>query len=293
MTSVNNGGKWALPQHVTYPINTDRDDFSLIWNSDGKTGYFTSDRTGVDKIYSFEEIKAVITLTGLVNGKDSMLPLGGARVTIQNLTDGTEQIVFTDGNGNFTTELKSGKDYKIKTDLDGYFTEAGDISTKGITSSKELKKVVEMSEAYVAPKDNTAENKGGTENKGSKGSKTGGGKYPVPNIYWDYNKWDIRQDSYAYLDDVVKLFRNNQNLKFEIRSHTDCRGSFEYNDDLSSKRAKEVLDYLVKKGVPRSIITSKGFGERELVNECSDGVPCEENLHQENRRTEFVVTDKK
>jgi OOP family OmpA-OmpF porin len=91
---------------------------------------------------------------------------------------------------------------------------------------------------------------------------------------------------------LVKLFKDNQQVKFEIRSHTDCRGSYDYNDDLSEKRATAVIDYLVAKGVPRGIMTSKGFGERRLLNKCTDGVDCEESLHQENRRTEFIVTAK-
>jgi outer membrane protein OmpA-like peptidoglycan-associated protein len=288
-------GNWSLPKHLSYPINSERDDFGLIWNKDNKTGYFTSDRSGTDRIFSFEEFKAIITLKGKVTGKDSMLPLGGSRVTIQNLTDGTEQVVFTDGNGNFSADLQPGKDYKVKTELDGYFTQVDDLSTKGERSNREIQKVVELKEAYVEQKpDNT--NGGKTDNgQGGDNGKNGNknSKYPVPNIYWDYNTWDIRAESYPYLDDLVKLFRNNQNLKFEIRSHCDCRGSFEYNDDLSSKRAKAVLDYLVQKGVPRSIITSKGIGERELVNGCSDGVQCSEEMHQQNRRTEFIVTDKK
>lgn len=291
MTVTRKEDSWGLPQHLSYPINSSRDDFGLIWNKDNKTGYFTSDRTGTDKIYSFEEFKGVVTLKGLISGKDSKLPLGGTRVTVMNLTDGTEQTVFTDGNGNFSALLEAGKDYKVKTELDGYFTQTDDVSTKGIRTDKELNKIYELQEAYVkndpAPKDprqDTSADTGANKRKGD---------YPIPNIYWDYNKWDIRSDSYPYLDELVKLFRNNQNLKFEIRSHCDCRGSFEYNDDLSSKRAKAVLDYLVTKGVPRSIITSKGIGERELVNDCSDGVQCDESKHQENRRTEFIVTDKK
>jgi outer membrane protein OmpA-like peptidoglycan-associated protein/tetratricopeptide (TPR) repeat protein len=280
-------GVWGIPKHFSYPVNSERDDFGLIWNADGKTGYFTSDRTGTDKIYNFEEFRSVIALEGKITGKDSMLPLGGTRITIMNLTDGTEQTIFSDGDGNFKIDLPGGKDYKIKSELEGYFTTSEDLSTKGINSNKKLTRVFELQEAYVdnTPKDN---NKGTTPPKGSKT-----GKYPVPNIYWDYNKWDIRSDAFPYLDEVVKLFRNNQNLKFEIRSHTDCRGSNEYNNDLSSKRAKAVLEYLVQKGVPRSIITSKGYGESELLNDCTDGVQCPEDQHQENRRTEFIVTDKK
>jgi outer membrane protein OmpA-like peptidoglycan-associated protein len=115
----------------------------------------------------------------------------------------------------------------------------------------------------------------------------------MPDIHWDFNKWQIRKDAYPFLDELVKLFRENDNLKFEMRSHTDCRGSLEYNDQLSEKRAKAVTEYLVKKGVPRAIITSKGYGERELLNDCKDGVKCSESKHEENRRTEFIVNGKK
>lgn len=291
-------GTWSIPQHLSYPINTSYDDFSMVFNPDGKTGYLSSDRSGSDKVYSFEMNDAQIKLEGIVTGKDSMLPLGGARITVQNLTDGTEKVYFSDGDGKFSIDLEPGKDYKIKTDLDGYFSQTEDVSTKGINQSKTLKKIVEMPEVYVTDKNGNNSNSNGSNGSGNNGSNNGNngqkkGVYPVPNIYWDYNKWEIRPDAQPYLDDLVKLFRNNQNLKFEIRSHCDCRGSFEYNDDLSSKRAKAVTDYLITKGVPRSIIVSRGYGERELLNECSDGVYCDESKHQENRRTEFIVTDKK
>ncbi len=294
-------GTWSLPQHLSYPINTSYDDFSMMFNPDGKTGYFSSDRSGSDRIYSFEMNDAQIKLEGIVTGKDSMLPLGGARITVQNLTDGTEKVYFSDGDGKFSIDLEPGKDYKVKTDLDGYFSQSEDVSTKGINQSKTLKKIVEMPEVYVS-KDEKNGNGNGNGNENGNGNGNGNnnsnngqkkGVYPVPNIYWDYNTWEIRPDAQPYLDDLVKLFRNNQNLKFEIRSHCDCRGSVEYNDDLSSKRAKAVTEYLITKGVPRSIIVSRGYGERELLNECSDGTFCEESKHQENRRTEFIVTDKK
>lgn len=278
----------------------------MVWNADGKGGYFTSDRYGTDKIYSFAFDDTRVTLNGLVTGKDSMLPLGGVRVTIKNLTDGTEQMVITDGEGKFTAELIKGKDYQMIADLEGYFKQTEGINTK--TGENPINKVIEMSEVYIT--DQNGENGGnkggenggnnGGENGNNNGENNGGGKgkkyfgiYDISDIHWDYNKWDIRQDALPYLDNLAKVFRENPELKFELRSHTDCRGSFEYNDDLSSKRAKAAVDYLVKKGVPRSIIVSKGYGERELLNECSDGVFCTEELHEENRRTEFIVTGKK
>ncbi len=300
--SVKSNGNWNIPQHLSYPINTGYDDFSFIMNKDAKTGYLSSDRSGSDRVYAFEILEIEIKVEGLVADKESMLPLGGARVTVQNLTDGTEKVYFTDANGKFTADLEPGKEYKVKTDLDGYFSDAENISTKGITQSKTINKVLEMPQVVIAEKGNNGEgankndggnssssngNNGNGNNGGSKGQK---GIYEVPNIFWDYNKWDIREDAVPYLESLVTLFRNNQNLKFEIRSHSDSRGSYEFNDDLSEKRAKEVVDYLVKRGVPRSIVISKGYGERELLNECGDGVQCDEAKHQENRRTEFIVT---
>jgi len=282
MMSANRNGIWERPVHMSYPINSSTDDFSVAWNPDGKTGYFTSNRYGSDRIFSFIEDDTQVTLNGLVTGRDSKLPLGGARIVIKNLTDGSEQMYITDGNGKFTADLVKGKDYQMISELEGYFNQTDNFNTRG--DEDPINKMVEMGELYVTdtstnPKDNSK-----VKMKGI---------YDLPDIHWDYNKWEIRDDAYPYLDNLVKLFRENNNLKFELRSHTDCRGSFEYNDDLSAKRAKAVTDYMVKKGVPRATIVSKGYGERELLNNCTDGVFCEESLHEENRRTEFIVTGKK
>jgi outer membrane protein OmpA-like peptidoglycan-associated protein len=295
LKTVKTNGAWNIPQHLSYPINTGYDDFSLVMNKDGKTGYLSSDRSGSDRVYAFEILDIEVKVEGLVADKETMLPLGGARVTVQNLTDGTEKVYFTDANGKFVADLEPNKEYKVKTDLDGYFSDAENISTKGVTQSKTINKVVEMPQVVVANKETGTGSGSGSGSGTGTGTGTGSNKgqkgvYDVPNIFWDYNKWDIREDAIPYLESLVTLFRNNQNLKFEIRSHCDSRGSYEFNDDLSDKRAKEVVEYLVKRGVPRSIVMSKGYGERQLLNECGDGVQCDESKHQENRRTEFIVT---
>jgi outer membrane protein OmpA-like peptidoglycan-associated protein len=282
MSSANRSGIWERPVHLSYPLNSSYDDFSIAWNPDNKTGYFSSDRYGSDRIFSFIEDDSKVTFNALVTGRDSKLPLGGAKIIMKNLTDGTEQMYITDGNGKFTAELMKGKDYQMVSELEGYFSQTDNFNTRG--DEDPINKMIEMGELYVS--DTNAEKKDNSSVKAK-------GIYDLPDIHWDYNKWDIRSDAYPYLDNLVKLFRENNNLKFELRSHTDCRGSYEYNDDLSSKRAKAVTDYMVKKGVPRSIIVSKGYGERELLNNCTDGVFCEETLHEENRRTEFIVTGKK
>ena len=284
MSSANRNGIWERPVHLSYPLNSSFDDFCVAWNPDNKTGYFSSDRYGSDRIFSFIEDDTKVTLNAVVTGRDSKLPLGGAKIVLKNLTDGTEQMYITDGNGKLTAELLKGKDYQMISELEGYFNQTDNFNTRG--DEDPINKMIEMGELYVTD----ANANGGKKDNSNVKAK---GIYDLPDIHWDYNKWDIRADATPFLDNLVKLFRENNNLKFELRSHTDCRGSYEYNDDLSAKRAKAVTDYMVKKGVPRSIIVSKGYGERELLNNCTDGVFCEEPMHEENRRTEFIVTGKK
>jgi len=112
----------------------------------------------------------------------------------------------------------------------------------------------------------------------------------VQNIYYDYDRWDIRAEAAAELDKVARIFIDNPGLSFELSSHTDSRASHMYNLMLSEARAKSAVDYLIRKGVDPARITAKGYGEMKLVNGCRDGAECSEEEHQANRRTEFKVT---
>ncbi|MEZ4886353.1 MAG: OmpA family protein [Chitinophagales bacterium] len=109
-------------------------------------------------------------------------------------------------------------------------------------------------------------------------------------IYYDFDKSNIRSDASIELDKVVKFMFENPGIVIDLRSHTDSRGTHPYNDDLSDKRAQSALNYITSRGVVPSRMTAKGYGENQLTNECADGVPCDEGKHQENRRTEFVIT---
>lgn len=108
-------------------------------------------------------------------------------------------------------------------------------------------------------------------------------------IYFDSGKWNIRPDAAGELDKIVKAMNDNPTLSIEVGSHTDSRGQAKANLSLSDKRAKSTADYIVSKGIVRSRISGKGYGEGKLVNKCKDGVKCTEDEHQQNRRTEFKV----
>ena len=115
-------------------------------------------------------------------------------------------------------------------------------------------------------------------------------KIEIQNIYYDYDKWDIRPDAADRLDLAVQLMKDNPGLSVELGSHTDCRGTNAYNRDLSQKRAESAVAYIVSEGVESYRITAKGYGESQLANRCRDGVTCSEAEHQQNRRTVLRIT---
>jgi len=116
----------------------------------------------------------------------------------------------------------------------------------------------------------------------------------IENIYFDFDKSDIRPDAAVELDKIVKLLIDNPTIKIEIGSHTDCRGSKAYNEALSARRAKSSVAYIISQGIDKSRITSRGYGENMMLIYCPcEGAlqsDCTEEQHQYNRRTEFKVT---
>jgi outer membrane protein OmpA-like peptidoglycan-associated protein len=117
-----------------------------------------------------------------------------------------------------------------------------------------------------------------------------GDEIVLEDIYYDFDKWDLRPLSIVRLNKAYDYMMRNPGVKLQLSSHTDSRATYEYNIRLSERRAKSCVDYLVKvKGIPASRLTWKGYGETRLVNGCSDGVPCSEEEHQMNRRTEIRV----
>ena len=118
-----------------------------------------------------------------------------------------------------------------------------------------------------------------------------GKKFAIPNIYYDYNKWAIRADAAPILDKLGVFLKDNPAIQVELGSHTDSRGSDNYNQVLSGRRAESAVNYLVDRlGINKNNIVAKGYGEAELVNSCGNNVKCSDYDHQQNRRTELKVT---
>lgn len=113
----------------------------------------------------------------------------------------------------------------------------------------------------------------------------------LPMNFFDLGKATIKKTSESQLQKVVDLLKQYPTLKLDIRSHTDSRQSDANNMILSEKRAQSTKNWLVQKGIDESRLTAKGYGETRLVNKCADGIKCSEKQHEQNRRSEFIITN--
>jgi outer membrane protein OmpA-like peptidoglycan-associated protein len=114
--------------------------------------------------------------------------------------------------------------------------------------------------------------------------------YEINSIYYDLDKADIRPDAAEELDKIVQFLSDNPQMNLELGAHTDARASTGYNLKLSQRRAESAVKYIIRRGIATDRIKPKGYGESQLINECADGVECPEEMHQQNRRTEFKIT---
>jgi len=118
--------------------------------------------------------------------------------------------------------------------------------------------------------------------------------FGIKMIYFDLDKYNIRQEAALDLEKILDVLNQNPTMKLDIRSHTDCRQTAKYNEVLSDRRAKSTIAWLVKNGIDASRLTGKGYGETQLVNDCgcepTNQSNCTEEQHQMNRRSEFIIT---
>lgn len=269
---------WSQPENLKYPINSPKDDFSILVTESGVAGYFSSNRSGgqgSDDIYSFsyspppppvptQLILAVTTFERMENG--TIQPLGDVDVHYHINGQGDPVSVEPFSPGLYYSVLDCDTEYLINGAKTGYFSSEQKIETKCETMNDTVFVQLIFDKIVV--------------NK----------PIVIENIYYDFDKWNIRPDAAVELDKIVHLLVENPQIIIELGSHTDCRGNDKYNEDLSQKRAESAVQYIVDHGVSKDRITAKGYGERVLVNKCDDGVDCSEEEHQMNRRTEFKVT---
>ncbi|OWY21441.1 hypothetical protein C7N43_24825 [Sphingobacteriales bacterium UPWRP_1] len=229
---------------------------------------------------------------GTVLDKASNKPVSGTIVTLTNVDTREEKTFVTGADGKYSFELDSESDYVIHAAKEYYFTEVKSVSTKGRDCASPDQSNMPLDFPIVKVIDENKLGPNGQIQPSDQVIITDGIPSEVLNlnhIYYDFDQHYIRKDAKPELDKVVDFMYRNPSIILELRSHTDSRGTHEYNQALSERRAQSALNYIIGRGVTASRISAKGFGETQLTNECSDGIPCDDAKHQNNRRTEFAV----
>jgi len=260
--------------HLAAPINSINDDYAYIVNKDNNQGFFTSNRLqgkGYNDLYSFvlEEDsrpgKCFISVDGKVKDKDTKDIIPGATVELYNLDGSLVQsaTTFDDGTYNFTVSCAS--EYKLVASNPKYKKDTKIIEILEENYHKALHTNLHLSRIHAKKKEFKS----------------------LQPIYFGFDKAIITDSAAEEMDRIVNVMRENPKLIIEASSFTDSQGSNTYNVRLSQRRAKAAVNYLKSQGIDAQRIRSKGYGEERLVNECVNGVQCDDSKHQMNRRTEF------
>ena len=279
-------GTWVV-QNLKSPINSFADDFGIVFQNETEAGIFSSTRKGKsnDDLYSFEMPPLKFSLTGLVKDEKTGVAISASMVQMI-ASDGTNLQAETGTGGDFKFVLKPAVDYIFLASKRGYLNGKEKETTKGQDKSREF-----MVTILLTAIDKPIE---------------------LPNIFYDFDKWDLRPESMVTLDKLVETLNDNPNVTIELMSHTDARNTEEYNLILSQKRAQSVVDYLVSKGIELERLTAKGYGKSspkvvnaeiasqysflkagtQLTEQYVNSLTNDEQkeiVHQINRRTEFKV----
>lgn len=218
------------------------------------------------------ELSRPVNFTGIVRNKNNEAPLPGSTVRVLNKCTNQVQELSADAFGNFDFLLDCRCDYEVQT-LKSGFEVSKRLIKSGEINCNDLLPAVSI---YLKPEANPIMEVGKV--------------IELENLYYDYNKFNIRSDAAADLDHVVALMKQYPTLEIELGSHTDARGSDSYNEWLSQQRADAAVKYIISKGIAKRRLTAKGYGETKLVNGCGNDVECDDATHEQNRRTEIKIT---
>lgn len=277
---------WQL-EHPGFPLNSQGDDFGMTFEGLHNRGFFSSNRgdaRGWDHIYSFEKSEVLLTVKGWIYEMDGYELPAGQVYMVGN--DGTNLKLSVKGDGSFTQEIQTGVDYVLLGTCKGFLNHTEQLRVDTCTVSKEY--VLQFPLANISA------------------------PVLIENIFYDFDKATLRPESATALDELVKLLNENPNVTIELSAHTDNRGSAQYNERLSQRRAESVVNYLIDHGIAADRLTPKGYGEDKpktikrkvaeryaflkegdvlneaFINNLKDPAQ-QDSCHQLNRRTEFIV----
>ncbi|MFP4367714.1 MAG: OmpA family protein [Bacteroidales bacterium] len=283
---INEAGDWNI-ENMGYPINSPADDFGIVFEKEIEKGFFSTNRGrgNIDNIYSFYLPPLFFNVEGRVIDTDTEDVIPGSTIKMVG-SDGTILEVSSGEDGRFRFMLRPGVDYVFLASKEGYLTDKRGVTTRGHDRSKDFSITIDI-QSHEKP-------------------------IELPNILYDFARWDLRPESMVALDGLVETLSDNPNITIELASHTDSRGGAVHNMELSQKRAQSVVDYLIDNGVAADRLMAVGYGKSRpkiiderlaslhpflpegtmLTEEFIESLPEEEQretAHQINRRTEFEV----
>lgn len=283
--AVWDGTSWSQAVNIGLGYNSSYDDLYFSMNPDGLSGFFVSNRptddkrrlqskTCCDDIFEFQIRQIVIDLLAIVVDNEDA-PLDGATIKLENLSDPVNYPTDTKYNslGNeFQFLLDSDFKYRAIATREGYYPDTLEFNTAGILDNYTVKKKISLtpkeSETIVV-----------TVNEPIR----------LNNIYYDFDDDKILPDAEDDLQFLFDLMEEYPDMVIELSSHTDSQGGGRYNLELSQRRAESAKTWLLDKGVDKDRIQAVGYGERVILNKCTNRVPCTDEEHRFNRRTEFKI----
>ncbi len=279
--------RWEV-RNMGSPINSPADDFGITFYAEGEKGFFSSNRDdarGYDHIYSFEYLPPVIRVEGTVMNHEEEV-IAGATVQVVG-SDGAKRQLNTDSEGTYRFEADAGVEYLLLASAKGFLNRKSTLPAIPVAVDTLLRVDFEMipfDEAVV-----------------------------LENIFYDFDSASLRPESEAELEKLVDLMNEFSEVLVELSAHTDRKGSDEYNEDLSRRRAESVVTYLVNRGIDKGRLSATGYGKVQpvivgkrlasrydflqegdkLTEEFIEGLELEQQevADQLNRRTSFMVTD--
>ncbi len=268
--------KWSEPVNMGKPINTEGSEAFFTLDAGGEFAYLTSSDGAFGasdivrvKLLEKEKPNPVVLVSGNVYNAKTNAPLSAALI-YQTLPDGTEvgNGVSSPVDGSFKIVLPYDKNYSIRASADKFFAISENLNLDSLIKAgyKEIHK-----DLYLAPIEI-------------------GQVFRLNNVFFDFDKYNLRPESYVELDRVVKFLNEYPNVEIEMSAHTDSKGADDYNMTLSDNRARSVMEYILSKGIAASKIISKGYGETKPVaaNANDDGTDNPDG-RQLNRRVEFKI----
>ncbi|MDA3880875.1 MAG: OmpA family protein [Prolixibacteraceae bacterium] len=280
-------GVFTTVENMGYPVNSPQDDFGLILDDTGMSGYFSSDRPGglgYDDIYYIDILWIPVQIRGTVRDKINTFEISGAQIALLDENMDTIDVATSKEDGEFVFAAFKQRNYKLVVSKEDYIPAEKEISTYNRLPNEKI-----PVEVFIEMDFDVME-QGGLEPLSLE--KIDGQELQViqiEHINYAFDSDAILPEAARTMNKIIELMGQYEDLEIIVESHTDSKGSDEYNLRLSKRRASSAFNYLVENGIDSELVEYTGFGETQLLNHCDDGIECSDDEHAINRRSIIKV----